>query len=129
MDYYCGGDLLTLLSKFEDRLPEDMARFYIAEMVLAIGSIHDLRYVHRDIKPDNVLLDANGHIRLADFGSCLRLFEDGTVQSNVAVGTPDYISPEILRVIHVWRSNVLSPQSFSHFCHIPLLFVSSLVTC
>ena len=119
MDYYCGGDLLTLLSKFEDRLPEDMAKFYVAEMVLAIDSIHNLRYVHRDIKvlfllllliiininiifiimkPDNVLLDANGHIRLADFGSCLRLSEDGTVQSNVAVGTPDYISPEILRV-------------------------------
>lgn len=98
MDYYCGGDLLTLLSKFEDRLPEDMAKFYLAEMVLAIDSIHRLRYVHRDIKPDNVLLDANGHIRLADFGSCLRLREDGTVQSNVAIGTPDYISPEILRV-------------------------------
>lgn len=120
MDYYCGGDLLTLLSKFEDRLPEEMARFYIAEMVLAIDSIHNLGYVHRylnrfrrlsyvlcvivqfpnsrDIKPDNVLLDANGHIRLADFGSCLKLNEDGTVQSNVAVGTPDYISPEILRV-------------------------------
>ncbi|KAL3275979.1 hypothetical protein HHI36_020710 [Cryptolaemus montrouzieri] len=99
MDYYCGGDLLTLLSKFEDRLPEDMARFYIAEMVLAIDSIHNLKYVHRDIKPDNVLLDANGHIRLADFGSCLKLNEDGTVQSNVAVGTPDYISPEILRAM------------------------------
>ncbi|CAH1098455.1 unnamed protein product [Psylliodes chrysocephalus] len=99
MDYYCGGDLLTLLSKFEDRLPEEMARFYIAEMVLAIDSIHNLRYVHRDIKPDNVLLDANGHIRLADFGSCLKLNEDGTVQSNVAVGTPDYISPEILRAM------------------------------
>lgn len=53
MDYYCGGDLLTLLSKFEDRLPEDMARFYIAEMALAIDSIHKLNYVHRDIKPDN----------------------------------------------------------------------------
>ena len=105
MDYYCGGDLLTLISKFEDRLPEDMARFYIAEMVLAIGSIHDLRYVHRDIKPDNVLLSANGHIRLADFGSCLRLSPDGTVQSNVAVGTPDYISPEILRVSDI--SNIL----------------------
>lgn len=45
-----------------------------------------------------MLLDANGHIRLADFGSCLKLNDDGTVQSNVAVGTPDYISPEILRV-------------------------------
>lgn len=97
MDYYCGGDLLTLLSKV-DRLPEDMAKFYIAEMVLAVSSIHDLRYVHRDIKPDNVLLDANGHIRLADFGSCLKLCDDGTIQSQVAVGTPDYISPEILRV-------------------------------
>ncbi|KAG9344876.1 hypothetical protein JZ751_010567 [Albula glossodonta] len=78
MDYYAGGDLLTLLSKFEDRLPEDMARFYVAEMVLAIHSIHQQHYVHRDIKPDNVLLDANGHIRLADFGSCLKMMEDGT---------------------------------------------------
>ncbi|EDS28084.1 myotonin-protein kinase [Culex quinquefasciatus] len=99
MDYYCGGDLLTLLSKFEDRLPEDMARFYIAEMVLAINSIHELKYVHRDIKPDNIVLDASGHVRLADFGSCLKLGPQGTVQSNVAVGTPDYISPEILRAM------------------------------
>ncbi|KAM3852857.1 serine/threonine-protein kinase MRCK beta isoform 1-T1 [Vipera latastei] len=99
MDYYVGGDLLTLLSKFEDKLPEDMARFYIGEMVLAIHSIHQLHYVHRDIKPDNVLLDANGHIRLADFGSCLKMSEDGTVQSSVAVGTPDYISPEILQAM------------------------------
>uniref|UniRef100_A0A803TTK6 Serine/threonine-protein kinase MRCK beta n=1 Tax=Anolis carolinensis TaxID=28377 RepID=A0A803TTK6_ANOCA len=99
MDYYVGGDLLTLLSKFEDKLPEDMARFYIGEMVLAIHSIHQLHYVHRDIKPDNVLLDVNGHIRLADFGSCLKMSEDGTVQSSVAVGTPDYISPEILQAM------------------------------
>ncbi|XP_072346526.1 serine/threonine-protein kinase MRCK beta isoform X1 [Scyliorhinus torazame] len=99
MDYYVGGDLLTLLSKFEDRLPEEMSKFYIAEMVLAIDSIHQLHYVHRDIKPDNVLLDMNGHIRLADFGSCLKLMNDGTVQSSVAVGTPDYISPEILQAM------------------------------
>uniref|UniRef100_A0A672PTT4 non-specific serine/threonine protein kinase n=1 Tax=Sinocyclocheilus grahami TaxID=75366 RepID=A0A672PTT4_SINGR len=53
----------------------------------------------RDIKPDNILMDMNGHIRLADFGSCLKLMEDGTVQSSVAVGTPDYISPEILQAM------------------------------
>ncbi|KAM4617390.1 serine/threonine-protein kinase MRCK alpha-like [Discoglossus pictus] len=99
MDYYVGGDLLTLLSKFEDRLPEEMARFYLAEMVLAIDSIHQLHYVHRDIKPDNVLIDMNGHIRLADFGSCLKMRPDGMVESSVAVGTPDYISPEILQAM------------------------------
>ncbi|XP_077444094.1 serine/threonine-protein kinase MRCK beta isoform X1 [Stigmatopora argus] len=99
MDYYVGGDLLTLLSKFEDRLPEDMAKFYVAEMVLAVHSVHRRRYIHRDIKPDNVLLEVNGHVRLADFGSCLRMLEDSTVQSSVAVGTPDYISPEILQAM------------------------------
>ncbi|XP_066439051.1 serine/threonine-protein kinase MRCK gamma [Eleutherodactylus coqui] len=99
MDYYVGGDLLTLLSKFEDRLPEEMARFYLAEMVLAIDSVHQLSYVHRDIKPDNILIDLKGHIRLADFGSCLKMRPDGMVESSVAVGTPDYISPEILQAM------------------------------
>uniref|UniRef100_A0A0N4ZPT1 non-specific serine/threonine protein kinase n=1 Tax=Parastrongyloides trichosuri TaxID=131310 RepID=A0A0N4ZPT1_PARTI len=99
MDYYVGGDLLTLLSKFEIKLPEDMAQFYMAEMVLAIDAVHNLGYVHRDIKPDNVLMDINGHIKLADFGSCLKLQGDGYVHSNVAVGTPDYISPELLRAM------------------------------
>nr|XP_042715203.1 myotonin-protein kinase isoform X5 [Chrysemys picta bellii] len=99
MEYYVGGDLLTLLSKFGDRIPLDMARFYLAEMVMAIDSIHRLGYVHRDIKPDNILLDRCGHIRLGDFGSCLKLREDGTICSSVAVGTPDYLSPEILQAV------------------------------
>ncbi|KAL0994575.1 hypothetical protein UPYG_G00124250 [Umbra pygmaea] len=99
MDYYVGGDLLTLLSKFGDRFPEDMAQFYLAEMVMAIDSVHRMGYVHRDIKPDNVLLTAEGHIKLGDFGSCLRVQEDGMVHSSLAVGTPDYLSPEILRAV------------------------------
>ncbi|XP_019131738.1 myotonin-protein kinase isoform X2 [Larimichthys crocea] len=99
MDYYVGGDLLTLLSKFGDRIPEDMAQFYLAEMVMAIDSVHRLGYVHRDIKPDNILLTADGHIRLGDFGSCLRVLEDGMVHSSLAVGTPDYLSPEILKAV------------------------------
>ncbi|XP_035033549.1 myotonin-protein kinase isoform X2 [Hippoglossus stenolepis] len=99
MDYYVGGDLLSLLSKFGDRIPEDMAQFYLAEMVMAIESVHKLGYVHRDIKPDNILLTADGHIRLGDFGSCLRLLDDGMVHSSLAVGTPDYLSPEILRAV------------------------------
>ena len=47
MNYYSGGDLLTLLSKFDDRLSEHMARFYLAEMILAIESVHRMNYVHR----------------------------------------------------------------------------------
>ncbi|XP_023560214.1 myotonin-protein kinase isoform X6 [Octodon degus] len=99
MEYYVGGDLLTLLSKFGERIPAEMARFYLAEIVMAIDSVHRLGYVHRDIKPDNILLDRCGHIRLADFGSCLKLRADGKVWSLVAVGTPDYLSPEILQAV------------------------------
>ena len=47
MDYYLGGDVLTLLSKYDDRLNEDMVKFYAAEIILAIDSIHELGYVHR----------------------------------------------------------------------------------
>jgi serine/threonine protein kinase len=50
MDYYYGGDLLTVLAKYDDQFTEDMTRFYMAEMILAIDSLHKLGYVHRDIK-------------------------------------------------------------------------------
>ncbi len=69
MEYCPGGDLRTLLDRHDGKLSEDMARFYLAEMTLAIHTVHLMGYVHRDIKPENVLLDRFGHIKLADFGS------------------------------------------------------------
>lgn len=63
-EFCVGGDMLTLLSKFDVKLPESLAKFYLAEMILAIDSVHKLGYVHRDIKPDNVFLDITGHIKL-----------------------------------------------------------------
>ncbi|KAG2616831.1 hypothetical protein PVAP13_3NG177085 [Panicum virgatum] len=69
MEYLPGGDMMNLLIR-KDTLNEDVARFYIAETVLAIESIHKHNYIHRDIKPDNLLLDKNGHMKLSDFGLC-----------------------------------------------------------
>ncbi|KAH7522081.1 hypothetical protein FEM48_Zijuj07G0099900 [Ziziphus jujuba var. spinosa] len=69
MEYLPGGDMMTLLMR-KDTLTEDEARFYVGETVLAIESIHKHNYIHRDIKPDNLLLDKNGHMKLSDFGLC-----------------------------------------------------------
>ncbi|TYI28094.1 hypothetical protein ES332_A05G220100v1 [Gossypium tomentosum] len=69
MEYLPGGDIMTLLMR-EDILSEDVARFYVAESILAIHSIHQHNYIHRDIKPDNLILDRNGHLKLSDFGLC-----------------------------------------------------------
>ncbi|KAH9763134.1 AGC kinase family protein [Citrus sinensis] len=69
MEYLPGGDVMTLLMR-EETLTETVARFYIAQSVLAIESIHKHNYIHRDIKPDNLLLDQNGHMKLSDFGLC-----------------------------------------------------------
>ncbi|KAJ8448807.1 hypothetical protein Cgig2_011428 [Carnegiea gigantea] len=69
MEYLPGGDMMTLLMR-EDILTEKVAKFYIAQSVLAIESIHKHNYIHRDIKPDNLLLDKNGHMKLSDFGLC-----------------------------------------------------------
>ena len=72
MEFLPGGDLMSLLMA-RDILPEQEAKFYAAEIVLAIESVHKLDCIHRDLKPDNVLIDADGHIKLSDFGLSKKL--------------------------------------------------------
>ena len=117
MEYLPGGDLMNLLIK-KDVLTENEARFYISELILAIESIHKLDCIHRDIKPDNILIDKSGHIKLSDFGLAKisdKLYEKEKGQYNYyinnkkdneekmthnknysCVGTAYYVAPEVL---------------------------------
>ena len=72
MEFLPGGDLMSLLIK-EDTFSESVTRFFMAEAAQAISSVHALGYIHRDIKPDNCLLDARGHLKLTDLGLCKKI--------------------------------------------------------
>lgn len=72
MEFLQGGDLMTLLMK-RNELTHEETKFIMAECVLAIDSMHRMGFIHRDIKPDNILLDTRGHIKLTDFGLCTGL--------------------------------------------------------
>ncbi|XP_061583739.1 citron rho-interacting kinase isoform X5 [Cololabis saira] len=101
MEYLPGGDLMSLMNRYEDQFDESMAQFYLAELVEAIHAVHQLGYVHRDVKPENILIDRTGHIKLADFGSAARLTANKTVASpTVPVGTQDFLSPEVLTAMN-----------------------------
>jgi len=111
-DYMSGGELFWHLQK-EGRFDEKRAKFYIAELILAIQHLHNNDIVYRDLKPENILLDANGHIALCDFGlSKANLTKNDT--TNTFCGTTEYLAPEVLldesgytKMVDFWSLGVL----------------------
>lgn len=109
-DFMSGGELFWHLQK-EGRFAEDRAKFYIAELVLALEYLHDNDIVYRDLKPENILLDANGNIALCDFGLSKAELKDRT---NTFCGTTEYLAPELLldesgytKMVDFWSLGVL----------------------
>lgn len=85
MEYLSGGDLMNLLIQM-DVFPEEQTKFYTAELLLSIESVHNLNYIHRDLKPDNILIDKTGHLKLTDFGLCKEYNKNG-VENNSEFGS------------------------------------------
>ncbi|KAI0221397.1 cAMP-dependent protein kinase catalytic subunit [Massospora cicadina] len=92
MEYVAGGELFSYLRKFQ-RFPAHVAKFYAAEVVLAFEYLHALDIIYRDLKPENVLLDSRGHIKLTDFGFAKHVPE----VTWTLCGTPDYLAPEVIQ--------------------------------
>lgn len=93
LDYCPGGELFFHLSRYR-RFQEPVARFYAAELMLAIGHLHKHGVIYRDLKPENVLLDAYGHVKLGDFGLAKDGIRHPTQGAKSTCGTPEYMAPE-----------------------------------
>lgn len=91
MDFVEGGELFSLLRKSQ-RFPNPVAKFYAAEVTLALEYLHSKDIIYRDLKPENLLLDRHGHLKITDFGFAKRV-PDITW---TLCGTPDYLAPEVV---------------------------------
>jgi serine/threonine protein kinase len=95
LDYASGGELFFHLSRMK-KFSEATARFYCAELTLALDALHDHDVVYRDLKPENILLDGEGHVKLVDFGLAKEGVSAPTEGASSLCGTPEYLSPEVL---------------------------------
>ena len=94
LSFINGGELFWHLQR-EGKFSMDRSRFYIAELLTALESLHELNVIYRDVKPENILLDYQGHIALCDFGLC-KLNMSNDDKTNTFCGTPEYLAPELL---------------------------------
>ena len=92
LDYACGGELFTLLRR-EGRFSNDVALFFASEIVLAFEYLHGMDIAYRDLKPENLLIDKEGHVKITDFGFA-KVVQDKTY---TLCGTPEYLAPEIIQ--------------------------------
>lgn len=95
IDFLNGGELFFHLRQ-ERRFNEERARFYAAEIVLALECLHEHGVIYRDLKPENVILDRQGHIKLTDFGLS-KIQESGEKMTHTFCGTTEYVAPEVVR--------------------------------
>lgn len=94
LEYLSGGELFMQLER-EGIFMEDTACFYLAEISMALGHLHQKGIIYRDLKPENIMLNSQGHVKLTDFGLCKESIHDGTV-THTFCGTIEYMAPEIL---------------------------------
>lgn len=94
LSFINGGELFYHLQK-SGKFSMDRSRFYIAELLSALESLHELNVIYRDLKPENILIDYQGHIALCDFGLC-KLNMSNDDKTNTFCGTPEYLAPELL---------------------------------
>ena len=101
LEYCPGGELFELLSK-KRKFAEDQARFYAAQMVLALEFMHAKNIIYRDLKPENVLVDIDGYLKITDFGLSRMNVKEKEARS--ICGTPEYLAPEIIMKIGYGKS-------------------------
>ncbi|KAH0788342.1 AGC family protein kinase [Histomonas meleagridis] len=117
MEYVPGGDLFTRIQQ-EQRFSEYRVMLYVAQLTLAIGYLHSIGIVHRDLKSENILFDKDGYLKITDFGLAKDKMNQKDATAKTFCGTPDYIAPEIIqsrpygKAVDWWSLGIITYEMF-----------------